>query len=76
MSYENLLYAVDDRVERGHSIVHPRALTAGLDQPGAPQVAQVPRGGRLRQAKRVVNIADADFAFDEHRQHAKASGIG
>jgi hypothetical protein len=41
-------------------VVNPQPLPAGLDQPGAPEVGEVPRDRRLRQLQRVVHLADAD----------------
>lgn len=53
----------------GQAIVHPQTIPPSTDQSGTSKVHEVPRDGRLRQPKRLVEVSDAHFAVRQDTQN-------
>jgi hypothetical protein len=49
----------------GQPVVHPEAVTARVDEAGAPQVREVPGRGGLRDVEAAVDVADAHLTVGE-----------
>lgn len=64
------------RIDLGsEAVVDPVPLPSGLDDPGRPQHGEVPRGVGLRQAERLLDVADAEFVVSKEGEYAKPSLI-
>lgn len=57
-------------------VVHPEALFATRHEACPAQVREVTRGGRLWDAERAVNVADADLAAGEQSEDAQPGVVG
>jgi hypothetical protein len=71
--HDRLQHAV---VRLGQLVVDPQASLAIAHESHLPQVGQVARGLRLRDAERLVDVADADLAARQQREDAEARLVG
>lgn len=69
--------AMDRRAGLGQTIVDPKAILSSHDPARFPKECEVPRDRRLRQFKRLVQVANTNFlAAGEESQEPEAHRFG
>src|SRR4051812_5228100 len=58
-------HGIGDRTE---AVVNPQSVAPSLDEPGLPQVREVPRRLRLRDPEALVDVAHADLAGQQQAE--------
>jgi hypothetical protein len=60
----------------GKTVVHPQPLSSCANKPGESKVRQVPGNSRLREPKRLVDMANAHLAVRQNAQNPEPRRIG
>ncbi len=72
-----LLNDADHRVGGdGQAVVDPQSVAPRFDEALPPQIRQMPRGFRLRDAEAFVDVADADFPGQQEAEDPQTRGVG
>ena len=58
-------------VDRREPVMHPRSVSARVDETGAAQTGEVSRDRRLRKSQRTVDVADAHLTRCQETKDAE-----
>src|SRR3954451_14441311 len=77
---QRMAHGIPNRTEDGvgecpQPVIHPQSFFPGLDQPGPPEIREVPRRLRLRHFQALVDVTDADLAGYEEPEDAKPGRV-